>query len=388
VKRSSRLTRGHAVITATVPVTLDKFMSEYIRQISESGHTPVLVSSAGESWDVLRVRHRDIQMIELPMAREVTPKRDLVALLTWIRLLIQVRPQLILAITPKAAMLSMVAGFLTRAPRRLYLSGGLRLEGEVGLKRWILWLAERVACAAATEVVVNSPSLRRVYLELRLVAPEKLRQTSPGSSHGIDTHYFDRRPALAEDRAALGLDRDIPVVTFVGRLTRDKGVDTVMAASELLSARGVRHQLLVVGGQDEPDSARYVEALGRCRAPVLMTGALDDIRPCLAATDVHVLASHREGFPNVVLEAAAMAVPSVVTDATGCVDSVIHGHTGLVVPVGDARALSAAIEDLLNDPNTRSRMGRRGREWVSSAFVPHAVVAEVLHGTRREAIIS
>jgi glycosyltransferase involved in cell wall biosynthesis len=157
-------------------------------------------------------------------------------------------------------------------------------------------------------------------------------------------------------------------------VTADKGVGALTDALRLLRSRGRTVQLLVLGSQDEADSSEWVARL-RAEADVVLTGHVADVRPYLALMDVHVLPSRREGFPNVVLEAGAMGVPTVTTRATGAVDSVRDGETGLLVDVDAPEQLADALERLLDDPELRTRLGIVAREWVVRDFQPERVVA-------------
>lgn len=367
---------ARAIVTSTIPLTLASFHRELIRQLQAAGYKVTVVSSPGEHLQVLE-SELGVATTPVPMAREIDPLGDAAALRRWLAICRKVRPELVIAATPKASLLAMVAARATGVPKRLYYLGGLRLEGEVGRRRTLLAAMERLTGAAATVVVANSPSLVARARELRLFAPHKLHSTRPGSSHGVDTTYFAPREPDAALRVRLGLDPDRPVLGFVGRLTHDKGIDTLLAALRLLGERGVDAQLLVVGSQIEPDSRRYVDLL-TSTGSVVFAGNQTDVRPYYALMNVHVLPSLREGFPNVVLEASAMGTPTVTTDATGCIDSVRPGETGLVVPARDAAALAGSIGRLLPDQDARERMGAAAREWVAEAFVPERVVASIL----------
>jgi glycosyltransferase involved in cell wall biosynthesis len=364
-------------VTTTIPITVDTFDRELIRQTQAQGFDVCVVSSPGPALervgDEMGVRVR-----ALPMTREISPVADLVALVAWLRVCLAERPSLMIAATPKASLLSLLAAKATRVERRLYCMVGLRLEGERGSTRRLLTGMERLTSWAATEVIANSPSLATRYAQLRLAPSRKLRQTRPGSDHGVDSDHFRPRlpdPALA---ATLGLDPLRPVVGLVGRLTHDKGVDTVIGAMRLLHADGVACQLLVVGAQNEPDSMAYLDILQSMGDHVVAVGAVQDVRPYFALMDVHVLPTLREGFPNVVLEASAMALPTVATDATGAIDSVRDGETGLTVGVQDPYALALAIKTLLRDPGKASQYGVQAREWVIADFQPEAVVQTLL----------
>jgi glycosyltransferase involved in cell wall biosynthesis len=88
----------------------------------------------------------------------------------------------------------------------------------------------------------------------------------------------------------------------------------------------------------------------------------------MAAMDVFVLPTYREGLGNVLLEAAAVGLPTITTDATGARDAIVAGRTGLQVPTGDPKALATALATLVRDPSLRSEMGRAGRAWVCEHF--------------------
>jgi glycosyltransferase involved in cell wall biosynthesis len=366
-----------AVLTSTIPITIDKFHRELIRQVQVEGYDVCVVSSPGPELESLGCE-LGVRIRSLPMKREVSPLVDLVALAQWLRICLAERPSLMISATPKASLLSLLAGKATHARRRLYYVGGLRLEGEHGRRRQLLTVMEKLSSWASTEVVTNSPSLANRYAQLRLAPGRKLRQTHPGSSHGVDSWYFSPRPPDQQLARELGIDCSIPVIGFVGRLTHDKGIDCLIDALALLHGDDIACQLLVVGAQNEPDSAMYLDTLRSMEERVLAVAPVDDVRPYFSLMDVHVLPSLREGFPNVVLEASAMGLPTVTTDATGAIDSVRDGQTGVVVKPHDARGLADAIKTLIRDPAKASRYGAAARNWVVTDFQPESVVRTLL----------
>ena len=370
-------TKPVALVTATIPITIDKFHRELIRQVKAEGYDVCLVSSPGPELEKVR-EEMGVRARSLPMTREVSPLTDLVAFVHWLQVCLVERPSLLISATPKASLLSLLAGKVTRVHRRLYCMVGLRLEGEHASRRQLLVTMERLTSWAATDVVANSPSLAARYADLRLAPPWKLRQTRPGSSHGIDSNYFSPRLPDLELAGRLGIDRSIPVIGFVGRLTHDKGIDSLISAMALLHTNDIKCQLLVVGSQDEPDSAVYLDTLKSMGGNVVAVGAVDDVRPYFGLMDVHVLPSLREGFPNVVLEASAMGLPTVTTDATGAIDSVRRDETGLIVRAQDPLGLADALRTLVGDPVRASRYGVAARNWVTADFQPESVVRTLL----------
>ena len=365
-----------AVVASTIPVTISTFHRELLRQLATAGYQILVVSSPGPELDSLE-HDLGVRTFAIPMTRDTSPRSDGMALARWVRLLRRERPALVLTATPKASLLGLVAARAARVPRRAYYLGGLRLEGEQGWRRRMLGAAERLTASCAHVVVVNSPSLAASVRASRLTSAPKLRVIRPASSHGVDAEHFAPRRPDAALRSSLGLAGGMPVVVFVGRVTADKGMGALVEALRLLRSRGRSVQLLVLGSQNERDSAGWVDRL-RAEADVVLTGHVDDVRPYLALADVHVLPSRREGFPNVVLEAGAMTVPTVTTRATGAVDSVRDGETGLLVDVDAPDQLARAVEALLDDPELRRRLGGAARQWVVRDFQPERVVASFL----------
>jgi len=376
-ERLRRHRRPVAVVTSTIPITIAGFDREIIRQIQVQGYDVCVVSSPDPELEEVR-DEMGVRIRALRMTREISPLLDLRAMVSWLWVCLAERPSLLVAATPKASLLSLLAARITRVERRLYCLVGLRLEGERGGRRRLLTVMERATSWASTEVVANSPSLAARYAELRLASQRKLRQTRPGSDHGVDTGYFSPRPPDLKLAGVLGLDPLVPVVGLVGRLTHDKGVETLINAMGLLQADGIACQLLVVGAQNESDSAAFLKTLRSMGDGVVAVGPVDDVRPYFALMDVHVLPSLREGFPNVVLEASAMGLPTVATDATGAIDSVKHGITGLQVRTQDPRGLANAITAVLSDPVLAGQFGAEARRWVVADFQPDAVVRTLL----------
>jgi glycosyltransferase involved in cell wall biosynthesis len=367
-----------AVVSSTIPITAASFYREILAELCGRGYEVHVVTSPGPQVATLMGMSHTVHL--LAMHRGVSPLRDLAGLVRWIVLLVRLRPDVVFGGTPKAGLLSMLAARITSVPQRTYFLQGLRLEGSSGAQRRILVIFERLASRCSHRVVAVSPSLAREYERLRLNAGRAVVVPHNGSSHGVHTDHFApvaRDPDLVSQ---IGLDPDIPVVAFIGRLTADKGPDTMIRALSSAAKRGLRLQLLVLGAQDEPDSQVYVRRLDRLgdRVHVVVLDHIDDVRPYLALSDFLVLPTLREGLPNVVLEAAAMAKPAVTTRATGAVDSVIDGVTGLLVGCSDSDGMAHAIEQLAGDASLRERMGRASRARVVRDFQPVDVARAVV----------
>jgi lipopolysaccharide/colanic/teichoic acid biosynthesis glycosyltransferase len=310
--------------------------------------------------------------VAIPMEREIRSFQDLVSLWKLYRALRTARPDVVDVSTPKAGLLGSVAAFLARVPCRVYTMRGLRLETAAGLKQALLWATEWIACRCSHRVVCVSPSLRERAIGFNLVSPEKATVLEKGSG-GVDARRFspaDRSSAETENlRSMLGIPTGAPVLGYVGRFVKDKGIRELVEAFQRLHATYPELHLLLVGDFEpgdpvEPEVRRYIEA----GPAIIRPGFVSDTAPYYRLMDVLALPTHREGFPGVPLEAQASGVPVVTTTATGAVDSITDGVTGFLVPVGDTNALTNAVGKLLADPELRVRMGNAGRMRVERDF--------------------
>jgi len=373
------------VVTTTISRSLDLFYGPLIDEFKGRGYEVHLVTSDGPEVPHLRQLADAVHIV--PMERTISPFLDLRALWSWVRIIRRIKPEVVFGGTPKAALLSMVAARLNRVPRRAYFLQGLRLEGTVGSRRQLLSAMEWLTSRCSHVVIAVSASLAVQYQELHLAAGRPIEVPHHGSSNGVNSDHYRPVPRDPSFIRSLSMDPNVPIVIFIGRLTADKGLDALIGALELLRLEGVRLQLLVLGALDESDSSYYRESLETSRTPVRVVGHVLDVRPYIAAANLLVLPTRREGLPNVVLEAAAMGVPSVTTTATGAVDSLVDGETGILVPADDPRTLATAMRRLLTDPELTLRMGVSARSRAVSFFQPRDVVKAIADTVLSERIL-
>jgi glycosyltransferase involved in cell wall biosynthesis len=365
-----QMARSKILFAVTSPVSWI-FYRGLIGHLRCSGFYPMLLSSPGADLQALST-DEGVPSLAVPMEREIAPFKDLMACWNVYRILRESRPDIVDASTPKASLLVGIAAWFARVPCRVYCLRGLRLETTKGFLRSILWLAEWIACACSSRVVCVSSSLRERVIILKLVARAKTTVIQKGSA-GVDLARFNPSCSDPTETKALSRQLGIPdnaqVVGFVGRLVKDKGIYQLVEAFQSLRARFPRLHLLVVGGFEdgdpvEPEVRNYIESTG----VVIHPGFVTDVAPYYRLMDVLAFPTHREGFPQVPLEAQASGVPVVTTQATGAMDSVIDGVTGYLVPIGDSDVLHARLADLLADDELRSDMGREGRAWMERDF--------------------
>jgi len=343
-----------------------------LRFMRESGFDVTVICSPGMAAEATACEE-GVRFIAVPIARGISPWRDLVALGRLWRLIRRLRPDICHVGTPKAGLLGGVAAFLARAPCRVYTLYGLRLETVHGWRRLLLAVLEKLACATAHRVICVSESLRQAVISNRLAHAAKTVILASGSANGVDAERFapmlERRHVALQKRRELGISETAPVIGFVGRLARDKGVvELVEAYGQLRRSRPDLHLLLVGPYESLDPLPQETRQAIETDPQVIHAGLVSEPAVCYHIIDVLVLPSHREGFPTVILEAGAAGKPVVATAATGCLDAVVDGVTGCLTAVGDVEALSQAVARLLDDPDEARRKGLAGQQRAVADF--------------------
>jgi glycosyltransferase involved in cell wall biosynthesis len=369
--------RPHLVFALNSAIAVG-FLEGQLEYFQKRGFS-VTVLSPGRRGDEWQVAHPDgVLMVEMPMERTIAPLRDIVTLSRMWRTMRILRPTVTNVGTPKAGLLGGFAAWLNRVPCRFYTLHGLRFETTKGLKRLLLLSAERLACKFAHRVVCVSHSVREKAIAYGLTHLERTVVFGSGSCNGIEASRFAPKPELIQRatnlRRHLGIPEHATVIMFVGRFTRDKGIPELVKAFLTLDHRLQDLRLLLVGclEKEDPLPKDTWEQL-QDNPHIIFAGAVQDTPAYYAAADIVALPSHREGLPTVVLEAQAAGKPVVAASATGVVDVVIHGKTGLLFPVGNAEALAGALARLIADRALARRLGLESQEQVKREFQPERI---------------
>lgn len=284
--------------------------------------------------------------------------------------------------TPNASLYASLAAWLAGVRVRLYCQWGMAFVGFSGMKRRLFRAIEKLVCSLSTRVCPDSfGNLRFCHAE-GLYGPEKSGVIWNGSASGVNLEKFDitKKQLWREAvRQKLGIPAEAAVLTFVGRITGDKGTNELFTACKALLAQREDVHLLLVGRAEKADSVedalyRWAEQEPR----VHFCGFTNVVEQYMAASDVYVLPSYREGFGSAVIEAEAMGLPVIVTDIPGPTDAMERDVTGLVVPVKDAAALKEAMEALTCDPARRAEMGKAGYAFAKEKFDQRVLMEKIL----------
>jgi glycosyltransferase involved in cell wall biosynthesis len=360
------------VFVATTPFAVNAFLRSHLLLLAKTYDVTLCVNTAAYPLDkdiqsAVRIQHIDI-------ARKIAPWQDLRAFVQLLESLWVLRPVVVHSMTPKAGLLAMFAGRLTRVPWCFHTFTGQIWANKTGMGRLLFKGIDRLIALAANAVFADSTSQCRFLEQQGVVGTNGVTVLGEGSVSGVDLERFhpdsNARMSL---RTELDLNNEIPVFVFVGRLVRDKGVFDLVEAFANVNAAYPNWELWMVGPDEdglEKKLSQYGQKVG---ANIRWFGRTFSPERYMAAADVFVLPSYREGFGSAIIEAAACAIPTIAYKIDGVIDAVVDGRTGVLIDIGDLRGFAQAMKDLGNSPDKRNRLGQsafqRAVEYFSSTKV-------------------
>lgn len=360
----------------TVPISLKTLLKGQHRFMSNKGFLVLGVSSPGKELNEVKEKE-GILVQSLEMTRTISPLRDLKSLWAFYLLCRKEKPLIVHSHTPKAGIIGMLGAKLAGVPIRLHTVAGLPLMEATSLKRRVLNFVEKLTYSSSTKVYPNSRGLYDFILANHLTKEKKLKVIANGSSNGIDTSFFDSKIISEEHREnlkkQLGIDSTDFIFVFVGRLVSDKGINEL---AEALSQLDNKHVKLILVGQMEEDldplSNKTLNQIDT-NPNILSVGFQEDVRPYFAISDCLVFPSYREGFPNVVMQAGAMGLPSIVTDINGCNEIILEGENGTIVPPKNVSKLKKAMHKMITDKDLFIKFKTNARSMISDRYEQNVV---------------
>lgn len=349
------------------------FLRGHLSALRARGFEPTVCVPERTNMAVELAANEGVELVICPMRRDISLLADFVSYIRLTRLIQHRRPDLTVTIGPKAALLGGLAAATCQVPCRIQTKWGIRLETTRGLLRIVLIIADKIASACAQMVLCDSESGRARTIELGLAPAEKVRVVASGSANGIDVSRFEltaaNLAAAAGFRKKIGAAAETPVVGFVGRISKDKGLAEMLGAWPLIRSRHPSAILALIGSTECHSEAEQRQLAQLITLPgVKALGPQYGLEGVFPAFDILLLPSHREGFGVVVLEAGAVGVPTVGFSVTGMIDSVVPGETGQLVPLGDLEGLVAATNLYLSDRSLRNQHGEAARHRVLKFF--------------------
>ncbi|MFV8345397.1 glycosyltransferase family 4 protein [Flavobacterium sp. ZB4P13] len=379
--------RNKLVRITTVPISLEKLLENQLH-FMKSYYKVTAISA--DKYNLERVGQlQGVTVFYVEMTRQITPLRDLKAVWQLFRFFKKEKPFIVHSHTPKAGTVGMLAAKLAGVPHRLHTVAGLPLLEATGKKRKLLNFVEKITYACATKVYPNSNVLRGIIIQEQFCEQEKLKVIGNGSSNGINTSYFDPELFSVNDKQTLktnlGITPEDFVFIFVGRLVGDKGINELIRAFQKIAVEINPVKLLLVGSFEsdlDPLAAETLQEIST-NNKIISVGFQKDVRPYFAISDALIFPSYREGFPNVVMQAGAMGLPSIVTNINGCNEIVIEGENGTIIPVKNSNAIYEAMNKMIVDNHFSEKLQQNARPMIVCRYEQQVVWEAILAEYKR-----
>lgn len=348
------------------------FIKGQASYLIKKGHEVIIVSSYGVEIESLR-KKENAKVIYIPFEREISILKDLMSLFYIIKMIYKEKPDIINAGNPKTGFLFSLARIFFFNTPLIFTLRGIRSDTLSGIKKRIVFFTEKISCRFANIVIAISPSLKKHAVDLGLASNHKCIVLNKGSSNGVDILKYSNddssRFAANQLKADLGIYENDFVLLFVGRVTKDKGVQETVEAFLKLNESYDNTKLIIAGPieKDDPLPNEIYKQI-KNNENIFYLGKLQDVKTVYSASDVLVLYSYREGFGNVVIEASSMGLPTIVANIPGLKDTTVHNKTGLKVQPKCTISLLDAFDYYYNNRDVLKEHGANGRLRVKRHF--------------------
>ena len=367
--------------TSTIPLSLNillkgqlKFLSDYFEVIG--------ISSNGEELKEVNIRE-GVKVEAIEMERGISPLKDFVSLIKMYQQFKREKPTIVHSITPKAGLLTMLAGKFAGVPIRMHTFTGLIFPTRIGMMQKLLIKMDQLLCWAATNIYPEGNGVKSDLINFN-ITNKPLKILANGNVNGIDTTFFSRQQIDDHKQEKLKKELNIQpndfVFIFVGRLVGDKGINELIEAFSKLKTQNSK--LLLVGPLESDLDPLQIFTLKEIEnnPNIISVGFQKDVRSYFAISDVLTFPSYREGFPNVVLQAGAMEIPSIVSNINGCNEIIIEGKNGAIISVKNVEEILNAMSRISSDKEYYDFLKRNTRSLIQSRYeqsvVWNALLAE------------
>jgi glycosyltransferase involved in cell wall biosynthesis len=359
----------------TLPMTIEAFFIPQLQYLAQNGFDVSVICS---NSDVLQEKLGDnISFVPIEIPRGVSVGGMFKATQLLIKHFKTEKYDIVQYSTPNAGFCAALASKISGVRARNYHLMGYRYLGSKGIKKEVLKLFEKVACALSSTIECVSQSNLEFGVTEKIFKEGKATVVWNGSTGGVDLnkYNYDKRFEWRKTiRKSMGYAEDDFVYGFVGRITRDKGINELLQAFLQLNDNS---KLLIVGdmeGEETLDAELLKKA--RSNSNIIFHDSVKNIECYYAAIDVLVLPSHREGFGNVVIEAGAVGTPAIVSDIAGPTDAIRKGVTAYAVPSKNADKLTEEMKKIKDADYIN--MGNAAAEYAKNAFDSKVMCEKIL----------
>ncbi len=363
-------------VVATIPVVVYSFMQSHICASVEKWSVSIVSNPEGAEL----LSNMGAQFKPISFLRKISPLHDLSAFMQLILYFRREHVDLVHSIMPKTGMLAMIAARIVGVPNRVHTFTGQVWANKRGLERSLLKMFDKLIVLFATHIIVDSPSQRDYLIREGVLPYNKGIVIGSGSICGVDPQRFKPDASMRQIvRNELKIDPEHIVILFLGRLNGDKGMLELAQAFAILASRKLAAVLVLVGAEEDFPYSKVQEICGIYQNRLRRVGFTPYPERYMAAADIFCLPSHREGFGQVIIEAAASGVPTVATNIYGISDAIVDGKTGLLFPLGSVVMLVQLLMKLIEDSEVRESMGEAARVRALDLFSSKKITDGVLN---------
>ena len=357
----------------TVPMALRYLLPGQMNFMARHGFDVLMISADGKELPEV-IRQEQCRHIIVPMTRKITPFQDLQCLFQLIRIFRKEKPDIVHTHTPKAGLLGMLAARICGIKTRIHTVAGLPLMVEKGGKYQLLKFIEKLTYASASQVWPNSNSLKEFILQKKLCNPAKLQIIGKGSTNGININRFNRKildeKIINTVKEQFQYSTQYKYLLCIGRLVKDKGIIELVNVFTQLQKNDPSLKLLLVGGYEpslDPLPASTLQQIESNEA-IIHVPWTDNVAYYMCLADYFVFPSHREGFPNVLLQAGAMGLPIICSHITGNIDLVINNETGLIFDRGNEQQMFKMLQYAITHPQHLQSMAAKLQQLIKEDY--------------------
>ena len=364
---------------STIPLSLNILLKNQFLFLSKY-YKVIAVASAGEELQELGERE-NVEVKAIEIKRKISLFQDMISLWNLYCFFKKEKPLIVHSITPKAGLLSMIAAKMANVPIRMHTFTGLIFPTRTGPMKKLLIQMDKLLCWCATHIYPEGNGLKKDLINYK-ITKKNLKILANGNVNGIDLDFFDPKKITDHEKIdlqnKLGIQKDDFVFVFIGRLVQDKGINELVAAFKNLNI--IESKLLLVGPLEtdqDPLLPNTLEEISTNKN-IISVGFQKDVRPYLAISHALTFPSYREGFPNVVMQAGAMNLPSIVTDINGSNEIIIDNQNGIIIPVKNDLALQHAMRKIQSDKILRDALQSNARRLINERFKQQVVLDALL----------
>ena len=360
--------------TSTVPQSLNRLLKGQLKFLNK--HFSV-VALSGYDKNLEEVKNREgVEIKNIVMSRKIDLLQDILSLIKLFIYFKKVKPTIVHSITPKAGLLTMLAGKMAGVPIRMHTFTGLIFPTQSGkMQKLLIWM-DKLLCWASTNIYPEGQGVKSDLVDYQITS-KPLKVLANGNVNGIDLQYYNIDNVSLSDQKILKCKLDISendfVFVFVGRLVGDKGINELVEAFSKLKLNNSK--LLLVGPLEtdlDPLKKNTLEEIDR-NDNIISVGFQVDVRPFFAISNALVFPSYREGFPNVVMQAGAMQLPSIVTNINGCNEIIIEGKNGTIIPVKNSDSILKAMENFMENRSYYNNLKSNAQPMIKSRYEQNVV---------------